>query len=128
VQSLPTLTHDQLLTLAEKTRAAARDHERDRLEASIVRLFQALTDHLRAERPDLMDVAHGGAYQLERGQQHIIDLLIELAATAAANPSDCRCNRLADSVLTELRIQADSERRHLISRSPMTSRPRMPGR
>ena len=118
MQPLPTLNHDQLLTLAEKTRAAARDHEGARLEASTGRLFEALTDHLRAERPDLMGVAPADAYQLERGQQRIIDLLIELAATAAADPSDCRCNRLADSVLTELSLQADSERRHLPSRSP----------
>ena len=118
VHSLPTLNHDQLLTLAEKTRAAARDHDRDRLEANTMRLFQALTDHVRAERTDLLDVAPNDAYRLELGQQHIIDLLIELAATARADPSDCRCNRLADSVLTELSLQADSERRHLMSRSP----------
>ena len=117
----PTLNHDQLLTLAHKTQSAARDHDRDRLEADALRLFQALADHLGAERPDLLQVAPADALLLERGQQRIVDLLVELAATAATDATDergCRCDHLADVVLTELTLQANDERRHLALAHP----------
>ena len=42
----PTLSHDQLLTLAYKTQGAARDHDRRRLEAEVVELL------VRADGPD----------------------------------------------------------------------------
>lgn len=113
VFSNPVLDHDQLLTLAYKTQAAAHDHDGDRVEGHALRLFRALADHLDAERSDLLRVAPADARLLERGQQRIVGLLVELAASAATDESDCRCDRLADVVLAELTVQADDERRHL---------------
>jgi hypothetical protein len=84
-------------------------------------LFQALADHVGAERPDLLRLAPADARLLERGQQRVVDGLVELAATAATGESDCRCGHIADAVLTELTLQADSERRHLEVAGP--SRP-----
>ena len=107
-------THDQLLTLAYKTKAAAGDGDPRRLEAAALKLFQALANHIGAEHPDLLRLAPPDARLLERGQQRLVEDLIELAATAASSdPGDCRCGRLADTLLSELTLQADDERRRL---------------
>lgn len=109
----PVLDHDELLTLVYKTRAAAQDHDRDRLETRALQLFQALADHVAAERPDLLQVAPGDARLMARGQQRVIDDLIELAATAAGDADSCCCEQLADRLLADLTLEADDERRHL---------------
>ena len=111
----PTLSHDQLLTLAYKTQGAARDHDRRRLEADTLHLFQALTDHVLAEQPGFLRIPPRDARLLERGQQRIVDLLVELAASATTDEHDCRCDRIADNLLAELTLQADDERRHLLA-------------
>lgn len=116
------LSHDELLTLAHKTEAAARDHDRDRLEAEALRLFEALNDHVVAERPALLHVAPGDARLLEHGQQRIVDLVVELAASAAEDRDGCRCDRLADNLLAELTLQAGDERRHLATATPRSRR------
>jgi hypothetical protein len=112
---LPALDHDQLLTLAFKTQAAAHDGDRDRLKADTLKLFAAFTEHLLSERPALLRVSPGDARILLRGQQRIVDLLIELAVYAARNSGECCCDRLADTLLAELTLQADDERRHLVA-------------
>lgn len=114
----PVLNHDQLLTLAHKTQAAARDHDRDRLETNALQLFEALADHLRAEQPGLLEVAPADARLLERGQRRVVDDLVELVAQAATAQRDCRCDHLAEVVLAELSLQADDERRHLATAHP----------
>jgi hypothetical protein len=109
------LNHDQLLTLANKTRAAARDRDPDRLETDALRLFQELAEHLLAEQATLLHAAPADARLLERGQQRVVDLLVELAATAVEHGDDCRCDRLADNLVAELTVQAEGERRALLA-------------
>jgi hypothetical protein len=108
-----TFNHEELLTLAQKTLAAARDGDHDRLEARALRLFEALSDHVLAERPALRRVSPGDARLLEAGQQRVVDRLVELAASAAQDEGSCRCDRLAANLLAELTLQADDERHHL---------------
>lgn len=118
MQPATTLSHDQLLTLANKTRAAALDAETDRLEAAALRLLEALAEHFCVEHVALLRVPPGEARALERGQQRLLtDLaeLVELATTVARHPGSCDCARLADNVLAELTLQVDVERRHLIA-------------
>lgn len=109
------LDHEQLLTLARKTEGAALDHDRNRIEANALHLFQALVDHLLAEHPALLHVAPGEARVLERGQQRVVDLVVELAATAAHAQPQCRCERLAGELVAELTLQADDERHALVA-------------
>ena len=111
-----TLDHHQLLTLARKTQGAAQDHDPARIETSSLRLFEALVDHVLAERSALLQVAPGEARLLERGQQRIVELVAELAATAAEAPADCRCDRVAADLVAELTLQADDERQALGAR------------
>jgi hypothetical protein len=105
----PLLSHDALLTLARKTEAAARDGDRDRLTAAALRLFEALVDHLGAERLDLLHLSADEGHLLLRGQQHVVDLLVELAV-AAQTPGPCNCDNLAQQLTAELTLQAEDER------------------
>jgi len=107
--------HDQLLAHAHSTLAAAHAHDAARLEAEALRLFEVLNEHVGAERMDLRHVAPGDARLLERGQQRIVDLVVELAALAAGNPDDCRCDGFADRLVAQMILQADAERRHLLA-------------
>lgn len=108
------LTHDQLVTIAHRAQAAAHAGDTGRLEAATLRLFLGLADHIGAERPDLLRLPPAEARILERGQQRIIDDLVELAATGVGAPDHCRCALLADNLLFELTLQAEDERRHLV--------------
>ena len=110
MSQLTVLTHDQLVTIAQQARTAARDGDRARLEAVSLRLFQGLADHIGAERPRLLRISPAEARILERGQQRIIDELVELVATGAGSPDHCRCAILADNLLAELTLQAEDER------------------
>jgi len=105
--------HGALLTLARKTEAAARDADRERLEASTLRLFEALVSHLAAEHRDLAALAPGDARRVEHRQQRILEAIVDLAATAAsarASGRDCRCPQLAQEVVALLAVQSDDER------------------
>lgn len=106
----PILDHDALLTLARKTEGAARDHDPDRIETHALHLFQALVEHLLAERSALLQVAPAQARLLERGQQRVVDLVVELAATAASDPDECDCDQVAANLLAELTLQVGDER------------------
>lgn len=107
------LGHEQLLTLARKTEAAARDGDRHRLEAAALRLFYALVDHVRAEAPALVAMPAGGTHDLLRGQQRVLDLLVDLAAAAQAVDGICRCDDLARQLVAQLTVQASEEHHHL---------------
>ena len=108
----PPLSHEALLTLARKTEAAARDGDRDRLEASALHLFEALVDHLGAERPTLSELSPGENRLLQRGQQRVIDMLVDLAVVAQT-PGPCRCQALAEQLLALLTLQAEDEHHSL---------------
>ncbi len=103
------LDHEALLTLARKTEAAAHDGDPDRLETAALHLFEALVDHVGAERLDLAHVAPGEGRLLLRGQQRVMDVLVELAVAAQA-PGPCHCDNLAQQLFAQLSLQAGDER------------------
>lgn len=111
----PPLSHDQLLELAHQTAEAARDHDPDRVEADALRLFEALSDHVLAERAAFFHLPAGDARLIRRGRQQIEDLLLDLAASAAEKTGSCECERLADDVVAQLALQATEERRQLLA-------------
>jgi hemerythrin-like domain-containing protein len=103
------LAHDALLTLTHKAEAAARDGNRDRVESAALHLFETLVAHVDAERQALTRLPPGEHRLLARGQQRIIDLVVDLA-TEAASTEPCHCHDTVDRLLGFLTMQADDER------------------
>ncbi len=105
-------THEELLTLARKLRAAAQDGDPDRVENASLKLYDALLAHLSAEQPDLGRLAPPELRVLTRGQQRLLDELAEVAARAHMH-GPCRCAVRAEDVVARLFLQAADERRAL---------------
>ena len=105
----PTLGHDELLTLARKVQAAAVDGNRDRLVASTSQLYEALVEHIDAEHLEMLRLPVAESRRLSRGQQRIIDDLVQLLAEA--HTAGCfHCVASAGQLLAELYLQGDDER------------------
>lgn len=104
------LAHEALLTLARKLEAAAADGERDRVETAARRLLDALIEHLGAEQAGMVRLPPDRGYVLARGQERLVDLLVELAAGAHTQDLS-RCDGLAQQLIAQLSLQADDERR-----------------
>ena len=109
------LGHDQVLRLAHETVEAAHDHEPERVESKTRRLFEALSDHMRTERPALMRLRASDLRLIRRGQQQVEGLLLDLATSAAERTEHCECESLAGEVEAELARQATDERRQLLA-------------
>lgn len=109
------LTHEDLLTLARKVEAAAHDGDRERLETATLHLFEGLVTHVGAERASLLALAPAESRLLERGQQRVVELLVELAADVQM-PGPCRCEAVAQELLARLSLLAADEPRSLGNR------------
>ncbi len=107
------VVHEDLLTLARKALASAEDGDAQRLEAASMRLFEAFVLHVGAERPALLDLPPAEARLLLRGQQRIIDLLVDLAISVEFG-GECACDTLASELLARLTLQAEDERHRLL--------------
>ena len=112
---LPILSHKQLMGLAAIAVEAAHDHDSDRVETNALRLFDAVTEHVMSERLAFAQLSPGNARLLRHRQQHIVDLVLTLAASAAHKADLCHCEHIAGDVIAELAVQADDERRHLLA-------------
>lgn len=102
--------HNRLLTLARKAEAAATDGDPERLENAALTLFEAFVAHVELERTELAQLAPAQRRLLVRGQQRMVDLLVDLAIEAQT-PGPCRCPDLAHELSARLALQADDERR-----------------
>jgi len=114
-----TFTHEELLTLARKVQAAARDHDVHRLARARLRLAGALTTHLEGEHETLARVPQPQRDVLARGQQRLMDLLSELATPIRTEPRRDHAH-IADDLLHTLGLQAADEHRYMrtASRQP----------
>jgi hypothetical protein len=113
--------HGALLTLAHTSAAAARDDDRDRLEAATLRLFEALVEHLATEHPELGHLPPGDARRVSRGQQRVVESVVDLAASVASrrqSDRDGRCSDLAQNVVARLTVQSEDERHWFFPPTP----------
>ncbi|MEO6627180.1 MAG: hypothetical protein ABIP03_01285 [Aquihabitans sp.] len=107
-----TIDHEILLTLARKSQAAASDGDPTRVEASSLRLLEAFFVHVRAEQPAMLQLAPGEARMMLRGQQRVIDAIVDLII-AAGSDSPCNCARLSEDLIVRLTLQSEDESHHL---------------
>lgn len=108
--------HNQLLTLARKAEAAATDGDPERLESAALTMLEALIAHVDLERSELARLAPAQRRLLIRGQQRVVDLLVDLAIEAQ-EPGPCQCNQLTRELSARLSLQAEDERRAGIASS-----------
>lgn len=105
------LSHEALLTLARKVRAAAADTDPERLSQAARRFSIALDRHLQAEAGPLNRMAPAEARLLKKGQERICGLaaaLIEEAGRGCPVPHrDCRSR--AEELVALLSLQSEDE-------------------
>lgn len=107
----PELFHPALLTRANKVRAAAADHDLDRLHREAGLLLDAFLEHTETERPNLLRLPTFTARLVRRGQERLLDEIIELTVEAEDIDGPCRCEDLGTDIALQLTLQADAERR-----------------
>lgn len=104
-------SHPQLLTRANKVRAAAADHDLERLQREVSLLLDAFVDHTDEESAHLLELPTFTARLVRRGQERLLDRLITLSVEAEEVDEPCRCEQLGADVAVQLTLQADAERR-----------------
>jgi hypothetical protein len=109
VNATSSLGHEALLTLTRKLEGAVSDGDSDRVPAEARRLFDALLDHIRAERVELDLLEPAKASELLRGQQRLVDHLV-LLAVEVHDLDLSRCHRVVQQLMAELALQAEHER------------------
>ncbi len=107
-------THEHLLTLANKVKAAAEDGDVERLRSAAWRLYDGLIQHLDAESFVLMHTPPGPGRFLRRGQRRILDTAGAILRDTELRDGECRCQKLAELLAAELSLQAEDERRCLL--------------
>lgn len=105
------LSNPDLLTRAWKVRSAAEDHDLSRLHREVEKLVVAYLEHTDLERARLAQLPTFTARLVRRGQERILDELIELSLESEAHGNECRCEQLGDDVVARLTLQGDAERR-----------------
>lgn len=111
----PSPTHEHLLTLANKVRAAVEDRDLDRLRPAAWRFFDGLVEHLDEETPVLLRSVPADSRVLRRGQLRLVGTASDLLRSAERSADECDCEPLADLLIAELSLQAADERRCLPS-------------
>lgn len=105
------LSHEALLTLARKVRAAAADTDPERLRQAARRFSIALDRHLQSEASTLNRMAPKEARLLKNGQKRICNLaaaVLDDADRGCPVPHrDCRSR--AEELVALLSLQAEDE-------------------
>lgn len=108
-----TVTHDALLARAGKVRAAASDHDTDRLQQEVAALLDGFVAHVEQERSQVRHLSSFSARLVLRGQERLLAGLVALLVEAEGEAADhtCRCELLSREVMVQLAVQAEAERR-----------------
>lgn len=99
---LQILSQAQLLRVAHNALESARAHDPGAVEAGSLRLFDAFTERVLAEREMIAQLSSGEVHQLRQSQERAADLLLALAASATQRADRCRCEQLAEDLIVEL--------------------------
>ncbi|HXH58163.1 hypothetical protein [Iamia sp.] len=122
------LSHPELLTCANRVRAAATDHDLERLQREAADLLDAFVEHTSEERLVLQRLPTFTARLVRRGQERLLDQLIALSVETEDVDTTCRCEQLGTDVIWQIELQADAERRAFGRAGVNIDRPRTTSR
>jgi hypothetical protein len=100
-------SHEVLLTMARKLRAAAQDRDGRRFSRESHRFLDELATHLAGEAHDLSGLPDASRLELAEGQHR----LMELAQVLALGDPDISLDPSAEELLALLQWQRERERR-----------------
>lgn len=103
--------HHQLLTRANKVRAAAADGDAERLRREVEALLAGFREHMDAVAAPIGALPGTAAKALGQGQRLVLARLLALAAAARNDELDARCRTLGRDLATHLTLHFESERR-----------------
>lgn len=106
-----THAHHELLTRANKVRAAATDLDAERLRREVAALLEVFTEHTEAVTASLVGLPSAAIVAVGRAQQRVLKRLVELTRAADAPEVDPRCGELGVELTTLVSLQTDVERR-----------------
>lgn len=109
----PSPTHEHLLTLANKVKAAVEDRDVQRLRPAAWHFYDGLVEHLDEEMPVLLRSTPADSRLLHRGQMRVVGTASDLLRNAEKSAEECDCETLIDLLIAELSLQAGDERRCL---------------
>jgi len=109
---LPTThAHHELVTRANKVRAAATDLDADRLRREVGALLEVFLEHTEAVTASLAGLPSAAIVSVGRAQQRVLKRLLALARAAEGSEVDPRCGELGVELTTLVSLQTDVERR-----------------
>ncbi len=103
--------HQELLTRANKVRAAATDGDAERLHREAEALLAGFREHADAVAASIGALPGTAAKALGQGQRLVLARLLALAAAARNGELDTRCSALGRDLATHLTLHFESERR-----------------
>lgn len=106
-------THEHLLTLTNKVRAAIQDGDMARLRLAAQQLYDSLVEHLDGEKAILSKASPPQCRLLSRGQRRVVETAEALLSNVALPVRECKCQSLTELFAAELSLQAEDERRYL---------------
>lgn len=106
-----THAHHELVTRANKVRAAATDLDADRLRREVGALLEVFLEHTEAVTASLVGLPSAAIDSVGRAQQRVLKRLVALSRAAEAPEVDPRCGELGVELTALVSLQADVERR-----------------
>ena len=101
-------THAELLDLADRLVRVAEGEDPATVEAAALQLLAAFVEHSLAEQPDLARLPAETSRMLARGQQRVIERLVEVLVATAVQDG-CSCQAIAHEVSDQLTLQVVDE-------------------
>lgn len=108
-----THSHQELLTRANKVRAAAMDRDIDRFRREVDLLLGAFREHVEAQGAGLVALPMAVATTIGRGQKRLLKRLVALSSAATEDEVSTECVDLGVELTTLMTIQTEAERRAL---------------
>jgi hypothetical protein len=120
--------HLDLLSIARHVRRAAVSEDAATLHAELIRLRDALVQHVQAEQDDVDALPGTTAVVAHHGQRRLLRLLNDVLVGLSDDAASCNClvrtAQIEAALLRQARLEARLLRRHLATTPPSGRRTR----